>query len=128
MAISQITYDALNTQEDYMFIAEDSNGESHIGYVYIEKPWYSPKSMWLYYIRKEQYNNGGFCGGAESSGFVNILVDGNTIREWNQIEKIKYDLKNGFRVRLVGSALNISEHIVEIESLESIPYELWEIK
>ena len=43
----------------------------------------------------------GFCGGASDLGFERIKVDPNTIKPFNQIEEIKYDLENGFNVELI---------------------------
>lgn len=39
-------------QEDYQWIAKSIlDGKYHVGYIYIDKPWYSPESEWTYYLK-----------------------------------------------------------------------------
>ena len=98
---SVIYFDKENKQEEYKYIARDMNGKLVIGWIVIEKPWYSPQKSWTYWMYRNKYGPGGFCGGASDLGFERIKVDPNTIKPFNQIEEIKYDLENGFNVELI---------------------------
>lgn len=42
MGCEVIEYDPLNLQVEYQYMAKDMNGKYVIGWVAIEKPWYSP--------------------------------------------------------------------------------------
>ena len=99
-ATSVIYFDKENKQEEYKYIARDMNGKLVIGWIVIEQPWYSPSSSWIYWMYRNKYGPG-FCGGASDLGFERIKVDPNTIKPFNQIEEIKYDLENGFNVELI---------------------------
>lgn len=100
-ATSVIYFDKENKQEEYKYIARDMNGKLVIGWIVIEQPWYSPSNSWTYWMYRNKYGPGGFCGGASDLGFERIKVDPNTIKPFNQIEEIKYDLENGFNVELI---------------------------
>lgn len=101
MAATSVIYlDKENKQKDYQYIARDMSGKLVIGWIVIEKPWYSPTESWTYWMYRNRYGPG-FCGGASDLGFERIKVDPNTIKPFNQIEEIKYDLENGFNVELI---------------------------
>lgn len=124
-----IVFDKDNKQQDYSYIAKDiETGKFHIGYVLIEQLWYSPPSSWTYYIVKNEYGEGGFCGGATDLGFKKYKVDKNTIEPYTQISEIKRIKEEGFDIELVEkpyfseSDKNI---IAIIKHDEEIPYELW---
>ena len=67
--ICEITFDKDNKQKDYRYMAKDMNGEYVVGFLWIDRPWYTMEDQWTYYIRIQEYHNKGICGGAESSGF-----------------------------------------------------------
>lgn len=129
MAYEIIFFDPANAQAEYQYMAMGFDGELHIGYVYIEKPWYSPESKWSYYIRSEEYKNHGLCGGAESSGFNDVLVIRDSIKPFDQIAKVEYALNSGFIVKLFKRDnhpfFNEEDIIAEIHPGQKIPYELW---
>lgn len=130
-ATSVRIFDKTNKQEDYQFIAKDLEGNSVIGWIVVEKPWYSPESNWTYWMYSNRYGNG-ICGGASDLGFERVPVNPDTIRPYNQIEQIKYDLECGMDVRLEKKFYLFYEDIPEdntlaiIHNINEIPYELWE--
>ncbi|MGU8679022.1 hypothetical protein ACV3Q3_12760 [Clostridium perfringens] len=124
-----LIFDKENKQQDYRYMARDvDNGKLIIGYIVIEKPWYSHKSMWKYYIVKNEYVSGGFCGGASDLGLKKYLVDGETVEVFNQTAEIKYNQEHGFDTKLVDRHdVNSSKEkeIAIIRVGDKIPYELW---
>ena len=122
-AISVYLYDIENKQDDYQVIANRlDNGEETIGWIVIEKPWYSPPSSWKYYVFYNKYGSGGMCGGAVDLGLTKVEVDPKTIRPFTQIEKVKYDLRHGFIVRLEDAH---GREVKTISSLKDIDLTLW---
>jgi hypothetical protein len=121
-----IKYDKSNKQADYKYIAEDDSGESHVGYVCIQKPWYSFESAWKYYIRYEVYDIPSFCGGAESSGLKDYLVNKNTIRPYTQYENVCLSLKEGFNVQLVVGKWDDKTVIAQFAPGDVVSKDLWE--
>lgn len=130
MRCAVIEYDPLNLQEEYQYMAKDMNGKYVIGWIAIEKPWYSPESEWTYYIIRNKYGSGGFCGGCTDLGFEKIIVDGSTIEPYNQIGKIKYNQSIKIDTKIV-KEMNFldkakEELVTYIGVDDEIPYELWE--
>lgn len=135
-ATSVRIFDKTNKQEDYQFIAKDFEGKSVIGWIVIEKQWYSPESDWTYwmyfnrYARK--YGRGGFSSKASYLGLERVPINPKTIRPYNQIEQIKYDLECGMDVRLEKEFYLFDEDppkdnvLAIIHNVNEIPYELWE--
>ena len=119
---SVLCFDKENKQEDYKFIARDMNGKLVIGWIVVEEPWYSPKSAWTYWMYSNKYGDGGMCGGCTDLGLERVEVNPETIKPFNQIENIKYDLECGFRVELIDKEDNI---VASINYVDKIPYELW---
>ena len=71
-------------QEDYQYIAKDLlNDEYHVGYIYIDKPWYSPESAWTYYL-KYQVNTSSYG----SQYWEEIMVDKNSIKPYTIRNKV----------------------------------------
>lgn len=132
MAVLQIIFDKENKQDDYQYIARDMNGKLQIGWIVIEKPWYSHQSAWTYWLYSNKYDAGGFCGGASDLGLERIMVDPETIRPYNQIEQIKYNLEIGMTIRLDKKFYTFSEDapkyntLAIIHNVNEIPYELWQ--
>lgn len=130
-ATSVRIFDKTNKQEDYQFIAKDLEGKFVIGWIVVEKPWYSPESNWTYWMYSNRYGNG-ICGGASDLGFERVPVNPKTIRPYNQIEQIKYDLECGMDVSLEKRFYLFDEDapkdntLAIIHNVNEIPYELWE--
>lgn len=130
-ATSVRIFDKTNKQEDYQFIAKDLEGKFVIGWIVVEKPWYSPESNWTYWMYSNRYGNG-ICGGASDLGFERVQINPDTIRPYNQIEQIKYDLECEMDVKLEKKFYLFDEDVPEdntlaiIHNVNEIPYELWE--
>ena len=112
-----------NKQELYKYIARDMNGKLRIGWVVVEQPWYSAESEWTYWLYSDEYVSGGFCDECTDLGLIRIEVQPETIKPCTQIEIIKHDLELGFKVELQDEQRNV---VAIINSIDEIPYELWE--
>lgn len=128
--ICEITFDKDNKQKDYRYMAKDMNGEYVVGFLWIDRPWYTMEDQWTYYIRIQEYHNKGICGGAESSGFKDIIVDSNTIEPYTQIAEIKYNQSRGDTTVVEEFYRNTFEYkeLFRIEPNDRIPIEKWSIK
>lgn len=92
----ELYYDPDNKQIDYQYIAlpyhpDDDKGEV-VGYLVIEKPYYSAEIDWVYWIYYNKYYN-------EDNVIEKVLIDPATLRPYTQTESIKETLKN-FNVSL----------------------------
>jgi len=71
-------------QEDYQYIAKSiSDGKYHVGYIYVDKPWYSPESEWTYYL-KYQVNTSSYG----SQHWEECIVDKNSIKAYTIRNKV----------------------------------------
>lgn len=71
-------------QEDYQWIAKSiSDGKYHVGYIYVDKPWYSPESEWTYYL-KYQVNTSDYG----SQHWEECIVDKNSIKPYTIRNKV----------------------------------------
>ena len=95
-----IIYDKENKQEDYQYMAKNMHGEWVIGWIVIEKPWYSNPEDWTYYIVRNAYGAGGICGGCSDLGLEKIIIDKSTIIPYTQKAHVQFELDKGMRVRL----------------------------
>ena len=129
-----VCLDKENKQQEYKYIARDMNGKLVVGWIVIEKPWYSPPDSWTYWMYKNKYGPG-FCGGASDLGFERIKVDPNTIKPYNQIEKIKSFLEDDLNVELIykipyqedDKSIKYGEVKLIIHNEDEIPYYLWNL-
>ncbi len=132
-AVSVIIFDKDNKQQDYQSIARNMDGELVIGWIVVEKPWYSAEADWTYWMYSNEYYPRGFCGGASDIGLTRCIVDRDTIKPFTQIEKIKYDLEIGLTVRLDKKLILFKDEeddnntLAIIEKEEDIPYKLWSL-
>ncbi len=124
-----IVYDKSNKQKEYEYMAKSvEDGKYHIGYVAIEKPWYSNENMWTYYIIENEYKSGGMCGGAIDLGLKKVIVDKTTIEPYTQIASIKYNQSIGFDTLLVKKAYigdDPDNELTLIKANDKIPLKLW---
>jgi len=134
MATEMVTlvleYDKDNKQEDYTYMARSIKDNDYVvGYIVIDKPWYSNPNDWIYYIVRNNYMPGGFCGGVNECGLEMIRVDKNTIEPFTQIANIKLSQIRGNYTKLESKNENGDENVVAIISpYDDIPYELFQNK
>ena len=125
-----LVFDKKNSQQDYQYMARNiETKELEIGYIAVEKPWYSPDAHWLYWLIKNKYGNGGFCGGSSDLGFERIKVDKETIEPFTQTSQIKYHQEHSdIDIKLIEKYSNSDSEdnvIAVIKSGDKIPYKLW---
>lgn len=126
MACCIIKYDKKNTQKPFTYMARKvGSNEAVIGYVVIEKPWYSPESMWKYFIEYNDYRSGGFCGGCIDLGLKRVEIQKDTIIPFNQLAEIKLNQENGFDTKLEGDDLPGFRTEIVIKANSRIPEDLW---
>lgn len=64
-------------QEDCQNIAKNiSDSKYHVGYIYVDKPWYSQESQWIYYLKYQKYGSWG------DSYWEECIVDKNSIKPY----------------------------------------------
>ena len=109
-------FDKENKHRNFKYIAEDLEGSTVVGYIYIDMPWYSPETSWVYIIRSQRYigNYGGF-------EWIDTVVSKDTIRPCNQINMIKKWLKDGSNVTIEVD----SETTIDLAPGDEIPYSMW---
>lgn len=123
-----LTFDKTNSQQDYQYCAKKLDDDSYVvGYIVIDKPWYSNPKDWTYYIVQNKYGYGSLCGGATDLGFEKIKVDRNTIVPYTQTAQIAlYQLK-GFIIWLVEYDENHNEVLIAlITENDTIPTHLYD--
>lgn len=127
-----IELDKKNKQYDYKYIAKDMDGNLVIGWIVVEQPWRTPKSYWTYWMYSNEYGSYRMHSGCTSRtnlGFKKVKVNPDTIKPLNQIELIKYCLEHGNTIRLEETfykGLAYVNSYTIINSVDEIPYELWE--
>lgn len=129
MASEIMKFDKNNSQDNFRYIAKNMYNNYEVGYIFIDKPWYSNPRDWTYYIFKNKYVNGGFCGGAIDLDLEKIIVNPDTIEPYTQIAKIKYNQSIGMDTVLVKDLIGDSDdrenRVAFIGANDEIPYELW---
>jgi hypothetical protein len=71
-------------QENYQWIAKSiSDGEYHVGYIYVDTPWYSQESEWTYYLKYQISTNSYGCQHWEE-----CIVDENSIKPYTIRNKV----------------------------------------
>lgn len=124
-----LVFDKSNKQQEFMHMAKSlTTGKYEIGYIVIDKPWYSSESAWTYYIVKNKYGSGGVCGGATDLGLEQVIVDGTTAVPFTQTANIIRNQAIGMTTKLVkkSSAFARDEDVIAvIKPEDKIPYELW---
>lgn len=130
MAKEVIEFDKNNPQDDYQYMAKDIvTGKYEVGYIVIDKPWYSNPRDWTYYIVKNKYGSGGFCGSATDLGLEKIVVDPTSVEPYTQIAQIKYNQSIGMDSVLVKDFLGDYEDeeniVVFIGANDKVPLKLW---
>lgn len=116
-------FDKSNGQQEYTYMGRSLKDKKLvIGYVVVEKPWYSNERDWTYYIFQNEYGGGGMCGGAVDLGFKKIEVDKKTIEPFNQISSIKFNQSLGMNTSLENRN---GEVVANISPKDKIPYQLW---
>lgn len=118
-----LRFDKSNKQENYIYMAEDFNGKTHTGYVFVDTPWYSPEERWIYYIRRNDYSKVGNIGNDDGGNFIDTIVDKNTIRPRNQVNQIIAHLKDGDDVLIEHAP---DDSTIKLSPGDKIPMEIWD--
>ena len=70
-------------QENYQWIAKStSDGQYHVGYIYVDTPWYSSKNQWTYYLKYQEYGSWG------DSSWKECVVDEDSIKPYTIRNKV----------------------------------------
>lgn len=123
---TRLVFDRTNSQKDFQYIARSvEDGKLEIGYVAVDKPWYSPESAWKYYIISNEYDPNGFCGGSSDLGFSRVEVVKETIKPFNQVTEILYNQENDFTTILEQAGKDKNKTLI-IEPEDEIFCGIWE--
>lgn len=130
-SIMVLAFDKENRQQDYQYMARNiETKELEVGYIAVEKPWYSSENMWTYWLVKNKYGSGGFCGGSSDLGFEKTKIDKGTIEPFTQTSQIKYHQEHSnIDIKLVEKYSNSDNEenvIAVIKFGDKIPYKLWD--
>lgn len=129
MSVEIMQFDRDNTQDNYNYMAKSIENDKYVvGYIVIDKPWYSSEKDWTYYIVNNEYGSG-YCGGAINLGLKGTIVERNTIEPYTQTAHIKYNQAIGIDTKLIHEFDFINpdneKQIIYIKPDDEIPYELW---
>lgn len=125
-----LIFDKNNKQQNYQYVARRlDNNEIVIGYLVIEKPWYSPVEQWIYHMYYNDYSSGGLCGGSSDLGLKSVKIIPETIKVYNQVSEIERNQEINMPTKLVKKFnlnLNDDDIIAIINPNDEIPYHLWD--
>jgi len=124
-ATNILVFDKKNKQYDYQFMAKGINEDYHIGYVYVDKPWYSDESNWVYYIIEQKYHG---SYGASYEERIEVYKD--TIIPFSQKAEVLYNQSVGMdtvlekKFDLFDDKKN--NQVAFIKHNDKIPNKLWD--
>lgn len=152
-ACEYIEFDKENKQEDYLYAARSiETGEYVVGYIVVDKPWYSNENEWTYYIIEnnyyyENYDNTIIADSKykySSSRYKYTIVNKDTIEPYTQITQIKINQSQNITTELIIDKKEKEfdyfmeecdfreEHrngnVIEVTPNDKIPYYLYEMK
>lgn len=124
-----LVFDKQNKQDDFQYMAKVlETGEYKVGYIVVEKPWYSAESDWIYYLYNNKYG-GGFCGGSTDLGLERYIVDKETIEPYTQTAQIKLNQIRGYISKVVKryDPFGKEDVVCVVSPTDEIPYKLWKV-
>lgn len=126
-----ILFNKCNEQYEHKCIARDVDDCWVIGWLVIEKPINSSNEQWTYWMYLNTYNGTGIKDGVVDFGLNRVQIKPETIKPYNNVEKIKHELRKGELVELIANVQDVKTNEKKRKTLSfirnenEIPYELW---